>query len=270
VGTDPGLIRINLGEQIETLRFAYANDIYYAGGSGYYATGTALLGKTSRMVFCTNAKSSATEDRGFNAIESASTLVSSGYVQTGNIRFATVEDKVFKTIHTNIDNTNGGLIVESISKTGQSYVIARFGAGDIVQDASVTYPQGKQEYMAYRFTIDNTGAGGTSKGTVFSGYQLKALPAIARQRFIQFPVFCYDQEKDKFGNEVGYEGRAFTRMQALEATESAGDTIRVQDFRTGETVLGIIEELNFVNLTPAGQRFSGYGGVLIITIRTVS
>jgi hypothetical protein len=270
VGTDPGLIRINLGEQIETLRFAYANDIYYVGGSGYYATGTALLGKTSRMVFCTNAKSSATEDRGFNAIESASTLVSSGYVQTGNIRFATVEDKVFKTIHTNIDNTNGGLKVESISKTGQSYVIARFSAGDIVQDASVTYPQGKQEYMAYRFTIDNTGAGGTSKGTVFSGYQLKALPAIARQRFIQFPVFCYDQEKDKFGNEVGYEGRAFARMQALEATESAGDTIRVQDFRTGETVLGIIEELNFVNLTPAGQRFSGYGGVLLITIRTVS
>lgn len=270
VGTDPGLIRINLGEQIEPLRFAYANDIYYTGGSGYYSTGVALFGKTARVAFTTNAKSSATADRGFNAIESASTLVSSGYVQTGNIRYGTVEDKVFKSIHTNVDNTNGGLIVESISKTGQAYVIARFGAADIIQDASITYPQGKQEYMAYRFTLDNTGAGGTSKGTIFSGYQLKALPAIARQRFIQYPVFCYDQEKDKFGNEVGYEGRAFARIQALETTESAGDTIRIQDFRTNETYLGIVEELNFVNLTPAGQRFSGYGGVLIITIRTVS
>ena len=270
VGSNPGTIRINLGEEIETLRFAYANDIYNNTITGYVSTSLAMIGNTNRLAFCTNALSAATADRGKISLENTAVLMSSGYIQTGHIRFATLEDKVFKTIHSNIDNTNGGLIVESISKTGQAYTIARFGAGDLIQDVAVNYPQGKQEYMSFRFTLDNTGNAGTSYGTVFSGYQLKALPAIARQRFIQYPVFCYDQEKDKFGNEIGYEGRAFQRLQVLEDIESAGDTIRVQDFRTGEAYIGVIEELNFVNQTPAGQRFSGYGGILLITIRTVS
>ncbi len=34
-------------------------------------------------------------------------------------------------------------------------------------------------------------------------------------------------------------------------------TVRVQDFRTGESYLGLIEELDFINKTPSGPRFSG-------------
>jgi hypothetical protein len=48
-----------------------------------------------------------------------------------------------------------------------------------------------------------------------------------------------------------------------------GDTIRVQDFRTGESYLGIIEEMDFINKTPEDKRFSGFGGTLLVTIRTV-
>jgi hypothetical protein len=59
-------------------------------------------------------------------------------------------------------------------------------------------------------------------------------------------------------------------MSALEQVENVGDTVRVQDFRTGESYLGLIEELDFINKTPSGPRFSGYGGTLVVTIRSIS
>jgi len=104
---------------------------------------------------------------------------------------------------------------------------------------------------------------------LFTGYQLKSLPAVPRQRLIQYPLFCYDHESDKFGVEVGYEGSAWDRMQQLEATENAGDTIRIEDFRTGESFIGLIEEMDFINRTPQDKRFTGFGGTLVVTIRSV-
>ena len=106
-------------------------------------------------------------------------------------------------------------------------------------------------------------------GPLFTGYQIKALPAIPRQRLIQYPVMCYDHEMDKFNNEVGYEGSAYARMAQLESVENLGDTIRVEDFRTGESFIGLIEEMDFINKTPTDKRFTGFGGLLLVTIRSV-
>jgi hypothetical protein len=58
-------------------------------------------------------------------------------------------------------------------------------------------------------------------------------------------------------------------MSQLENIENVGDTVRVEDFRTGESYLGLIEELDFVNKTPTDKRFSGFGGTLLITIRKI-
>jgi hypothetical protein len=80
---------------------------------------------------------------------------------------------------------------------------------------------------------------------------------------------CFDHESDHFGVEVGYEGSAYQRMSQLESIENVGDTIRVEDFRTGESYIGLIEEMDFRNATPSDKRFSGYGGTLLVTIRTV-
>ena len=51
----PGVIRIDLGNEIETLRFAYANDLYVSGTSGYSTTTCAFAGTTDRLVFATTA-----------------------------------------------------------------------------------------------------------------------------------------------------------------------------------------------------------------------
>jgi hypothetical protein len=115
----------------------------------------------------------------------------------------------------------------------------------------------------------NRSASDSSLGPLFTGYQLKSLIAVPRQRLIQYPLFCYDHESDKFGVEIGYEGSAYDRMTQLEAVENVGDTVLVQDFRTDESFVGIIEELDFINKTPTDRRFSGYGGMLMVTVRTV-
>jgi len=76
--------------------------------------------------------------------------------------------------------------------------------------------------------------------------------------------------RGKFNNEVGSEGSAYTRMSQIEAIENVGDTIRIDDFRTGESYIGLIEEMDFINRTPPDKRFTGFGGVLLVTIRSVS
>jgi hypothetical protein len=55
----------------------------------------------------------------------------------------------------------------------------------------------------------------------------------------------------------------------IETLENQGNTVRVEDFRTGEVYIGLIEEMDFVNKTPTDKRFSGFGGILLVTVRTV-
>ncbi len=60
-----------------------------------------------------------------------------------------------------------------------------------------------------------------------------------------------------------------SEIEKARSIENAGDTIKVEDFRTGESYIGLIEEMDFRNATPSDKRFTGYGGTLLVTIRTV-
>ena len=86
---------------------------------------------------------------------------------------------------------------------------------------------------------------------------------------IQFPVWCFDVETDRYGVQTGYENRAWERIQIIENIEAEGDIVNVQDFTTGERVQAIIERVNFVRKTPPSGKFDGFGGLLSITVRTV-
>ena len=263
----PGTTRIDLGTQLGQLIFPYAWDTYYSAGSGRKTTACAFINGTDRLAFTTNY---ATTD-GRVYIETATTtgrLVETGYLQTGFIRYNTLEPKLFKLVLPRFISTNGGLEIRSIDSTDTEYLIGNYAQGDDIGETGIPYPNSSQEYLGFKFTISRSSTDNT-KGPLFNGYQIKSLPAIPRQRLIQYPVFCYDHESDKFGVEVGYEGSAWDRMQQLEAVENVGDTIRVQDFRTGESYIGLIEEMDFINRTPTDKRFSGFGGVLIVTIRSV-
>ena len=265
VDGDAGVIRIDLGQPTGSLVFAYAFDLYDPDDAvNSYTTASAFMGETNRLAFC-NAGNGVD---GKVYIESASTLMASGYLQTGYVRYNTLELKIFKLLQPRVDTTNGGISVFSVDSEGAEVSLGTFSQGTSVGEININYPQAAQEYLGFKFNFSRSTTN-SALGPLFTGYQIKALPAIPRQRLIQYPLFCFDHESDKFGNEVGYEGSAYNRLTSLEAVENVGDTIQVQDFRTGEAYLGLIEEMDFNNKTPEDKRFSGYGGYLTVTIRTV-
>jgi hypothetical protein len=260
-GTESGLIRIDLSQPAvpNSLVFAYAWDVY-ASGETANPVSTDFLGNTDRVVF-------AVPGDGI-WIESATSLVASGYLRTGYIRYNTLETKIYKLLQARIDTSNGGISLQSVDYADNFYNIGSFAQGSVVPEVTVSYPQAAQEYLGFKFTFTRSSTD-VLKGPLFTGYQLKSLPAVPRQRLIQYPLFCYDHESDNLGVETGYEGSAYERMSVLEGIENVGDTLRVEDFRTGESFIGLIEEMDFINKTPSDRRFSGYGGNLIVTIRTV-
>jgi hypothetical protein len=260
-----GVTRIDLGTEISQLIFAYVWDLYDPTDTlGHSTTTCSFMGETNRLAFCNAGNGT----DGTIYIQSDSVLMESGYLRTGFIRYNTLENKIFKLVQPRIDTLNGAFNMYSISAEGVEANIGTFAQGDAVPEVNVNYPIGANQYVAFKFEMFRD-ADDDTLGPLFTGYQVKALPAIPRQRLIQYPLMCYDHEMDKFNNEVGYEGSAYARMSQLEAVENNGDTIRVQDFRTGESYIGLIEELDFINKTPSDKRFSGYGGLLLVTIRSV-
>ncbi len=263
---DAGLIRIDLGQGIEgeQLRFAYANDLQFAQTAEHYTTGVAFLGTTNRLAFCTAYEVT----DGAIYLESATVLKSSGYVTTGGIRYGTLEPKNYKFIRARGDFSFGAMDIFSLDPSNNTFTIITYNAGVGSPEAATTSPQGPQEFLSYKFTLSRS-ASDTSKGPVFKGYQTKALPATERQRVIQFPVWCFDVETDRNNVKTGYEGRAWERIQNLEQIEKLGDIVNVQDFTTGERVQAVIERINFSRKTPPSGNFNGFGGLLVITVRTV-
>jgi hypothetical protein len=260
-----GVTRIDMGQPLGNLLFPYAWDLYNPADTlGHYTTASAFMGDTNRLAYCNAGNGS----DGTIYIESASTLMAEGTIRTGYVRYNTLELKIFKLMQARIDTTNGGLYIDSIDYADNFFRIGTFAQEASVPEININYPQASQEYLGFQFTLTRSSTD-SSKGPLFTGYQIKALPAIPRQRLIQYPLSCFDHESDHFGVEVGYEGSAYQRMSQLESIENIGDTIRVEDFRTGESYIGLIEELDFRNATPSDKRFSGYGGTLLVTIRTV-
>lgn len=265
VDGEPGTIRIDLGTEIEPLRFAYANDVYYGGVTGHVTTGCAFANGTDQLTFCTAYASSAS---GYMYIESDTTLIPSGYLTTGYIRYGTLEPKNFKRLLGRGDFTYGSMTLETVDKNNIEYDHISYDSAISPIEITTSNPATAQEYVAYKFILYRD-ATTTSAGPTFKGYQAKATIATPRQRVIRFPVYCFDVETDRFNTVIGYEGRAFEKIQRLEDVEENGDVLTWQDLSTGESRQAIIEQVTFTRMTPPDKRFDGFGGVLEITIRTV-
>ena len=265
VGSDAGVIRMDLSNELEPLRFAYANDLYMDGVTGRQTTGCAFANGTERLIFVTTKAGGV--DGGIY-IEDAATLRPSGYLTTGNIRFGTLEPKNFKRLLGRGDFTYGSMTLETVDANGTEYDHIAYDANVSPIEVTTNSPATAQEYVAYKFILYRD-ATTTSLGPIFKGYQAKATIATPRQRLIQFPVYCYDIEADRYNAEFGYSGRAVERIQRLEEIEESGDIVTFQDLSTGETFQVQIERQLFTRLTPPDREASNFGGIIEITVRTV-
>ena len=335
-----GVIRIDLGNDLGGLRFAYANDLWLDNSiTGYPTVSCAFAGETDRLVFVTAASRRGTitnkeltsdvatlttasshgltigdsiwvegVDTTFNGqytvtaattttfsytkaatnvtstavtsalavvnetgtinIESSATLMADGYIQTGYIRYNTLEPKNFKRLIGRGDFTYGSMTLETVDANGTEYDLVTYDSTVSPVEVTTSQPSGSQEYIGYKFILYRD-ATTNSLGPIFKGYQAKATIATPRQRVIKFPVFCYDVETDKYNVMVGYDGRAKDRIAQLENIEANGDVVTWQDLQTGESRQVVIEQVTFTRQTPPDRGFSGYGGILDIIIRTV-
>jgi hypothetical protein len=205
---------------------------------------------------------------GYSYIQHATNKIPTGYLTTGFIRYNTLEPKNFKRVIGRGDFTKGSLTLEIVDKNNTEYDLITYDSSVPSTEVTTNVPAGAQEYVAYKFLFarDATDA---SQGPIFKGYQAKATIATPRQRVLRFPVFNFDTETDRYNVQTGYEGRAQDRLLSLESVEEDGDVLTWQDFTTGESRQVVIEEISFTRETPPDKRFSGFGGIITMTIRTV-
>ena len=264
IGTSPGLYRVDLGAEIESLRFAYAKDTYLSGATGY-ATSVDFVGNTNQIAFTTSGSNGI-------AIQSTTTLATTGSITTGKIRFSTLEPKNYKRLIARGTFTSGDFTLSSLatetSGNETQYDHITYNIGVDAVEVTTSQPEIAQEFLAYKFTLSRDTTD-TTTGPTFKGYQAKATIASPRNRVIRFPVYCFDIETDRFNTVVGFEGRAFERIQLLEEIEKTGDVLTWQDLTTGESRQAVIEQVTFTRMTPPDKRFDGFGGIIEITVRTV-
>ncbi len=261
---DGGLTRIDLGNELEPLRFAYANDLQISQTSEHYTTAVAFIGTTSRLAFSTAYNTT----NGAIYFESATELVPTGYITTGNIRYGTLEPKNFKRLLARGNYRYGSMTLETVDSEGNEYDHISYDASVHPVEVTTSNPATAQEYVAYKFIMYRDGTD-PSKGPTFKGYQAKATIATPRQRLISHYVYCFDEETDKNNSRTGYSGRAYDRILALETIEENGDVVTWQDLNTGDSRQVQIEGINLINTTPPDKNSTGFGGILEIVVRTV-
>lgn len=252
-----GLVKLDLSKEIGPNLVAYATHLRVPTTND--VTDVAVFGRSNNIVIGVKGKGS--------YVQSA-TLCASGYIQTGYIRYLTLEDKHFKLIKVRAQAPiTGNIGLSAIATNGTITPIITINDNfDITQDITTGVSQ-PVESLAFRFTLYPSTT--PTIASTFNGYQLKALPAVRRARMYSVPVLNFDFEGDRYNMVTGYEGRAIARLQALENMEAVGDVIVYQDFTSGETIQGVIDSLQFVRTTPPERRFTGFGGVIYATIRSI-
>ena len=270
---ESGTYRLNLAQPL-TLA-GYASPIstgMYAKASDIYAEGT--TGDVPALtIFDNDRVAFAIKGSGIWFESSSGELVPTGYWRTGRIRYSTLENKAFKRLRVRTpDALDGTIDILKVIEDGTDEAFVTISEGtnrnydydlaSIFPDVSV---DASFKFLMSRNSTDNT------KGPVIYGVGVKALPTPTRARVIQVPLFCYDKETDKLGMMVGYEGYAHARLSQLEIMEATGKTVMFQDFNAdGEPTEVIIEQVAFTRSTPSARNFKGYGGIIMVTARTVA
>ena len=260
--TNAILIRIDLTQSFNDGTFAYAYDLEYQTNlQPSSSEATEVYNLNNRLVMVV-------EEDGIGElqVEHSSLKRSSGWLQTGKIRYGTIEPKFFRYINLQCTTGQGDNIqVYTIDKSGLETSLAVLSEGLSNQDILISTPSTKQEFMAFKFVFNN--ATDDQDLPIMEAYQIKATPASRRQRLYQYPLSCFDHEMDKFNSLFGYSGRAMEFIQRMEAIEETGKFVNVTDYRTGEQYQGVIEEVRFKNESSPDKDNSGFGGLLLVTVR---
>jgi hypothetical protein len=204
----------------------------------------------------------------------ATNLCSSGYVQTGRIRFRTDEFKTYHFIDCTAEPLNGSIVLDALNDADSlANVLTWSDQGKALPSAQFPATFGVQRFVSLKLTLGRSGTDST-KGPKILGVRVRALPAARPQRIYTLPLLCYDQEQWSTGQFEGYNGFARDRYLSVRAAEDAGGIVLLVDynFPTPAAELCRIEGIKFVQLQQpdSNQVDGGLGGILVVTLRTLT
>jgi hypothetical protein len=248
-----GVVRLDLSQQVAENRYAWSYDVQT------HANGTA-----SSIAFVDDRLVVGLDSWG-HYLQNATEYEERGWVTSGKIRYGTSEDKSFRLARVRAQTNSGTVTLYAISESGERNVLALTDATNRRDDIDISGSIAPQEYAQFRLQLEpSVGRLGTP---VVEALSIKALPAVRRQRLIQFPLMCFDRESDRWNTQHGYEGAAAERLAALEQMEETQTVVVVQDFTNGESFTGSIEKVQFSRETSPQRRKQNFGGVLLVTVR---
>ena len=260
IGGASGTYRIYLGALLDDGSYPYATDVIAAGTTG--AVDSIAFFPTSAQLFFSVYGSG-------TWLQHATQLVSEGTLTTATVNWGTLEKKAWKRVRVETGTLAGNIEVYADAIEGRTQIttLTTSNAYNTDFDLSSAYPttqvNGQLAFTLYR------NATTLSTGAILKGYAIKAIPSPTRSRLIQLPLMCYDFESDRRNARYGTLGGAKYRLNALESIESAGSTVLVQDFTSGENFDAVIEEISFSRTTPPSANNENFGGIITITMRTV-
>lgn len=263
-----GLYRIDLGnvnqeQTTRAVRYAYARDVYATGESNPIVSVT-MFGASDRKFFSVQSDSI--------HLESATVLLPEGFLETGRIRYNTEEPKLYKFVSLRTPMPlEGEVQFDLLTQQGVDIPYITYGPSlsPASKDVGTPQPTGPQNWIALKFTL-RRGAIDTTIGGVLNGWQVKALPGSIRQRLITHTFLLFDEETDKGGQQVGFDGYARERFENFKSVARAGDVVSFQELADDLSTLVVIDDWRFTQTAPPGPNGAALGGYLTVVMRTVA
>lgn len=256
-----GCVRIDLSEEIPgpqgqtgTLRYAWSYDVATTG----QVSSIAFLGVSDRVVL-------GTVGAGVK-ISSTTAHVSSGYLTSGKIRFATNESKQFALLRLRGNFPEDSTVAVSTIDSGGSEISA-YSVNSTWSEADLILPGSDrlQAYIAIKLTLRTATTG---ESPIVDGVSVKATPAPRVQRIIRLPLKLHDFEQDRNRVKYGFTGAAVHRLQVLEQLEQGRRVISFTDNTADESFSVQIRSVQMVRDTPPsrGAFTKNFGGIVTVDI----
>lgn len=252
-----GCVRIDLSQEIETLRYAWAYDAQ-----------THITGKVLSVAFLGNSESACIAVEGSGLwVQSLTAYEQRGYFTTAKIRYATTIPKVFA--FTQLRSTLGsdsGISLSTIDiADGDETFAFRFGPS-YNDDNDVQLPTINSARYALDLKITLEASTDQTVSPALTSVAVKALPQPKIQREVVWWVACFDREEDRQGNKVGTTGSAWARYSRLEGIQDTRTAVFARDFRTGEGFLAWVDGVDLVQTKPPAKNETNWGGYVKITL----
>jgi len=250
------VIRVNLAEAVDgQLRFPYAYDVEVPAGKTI--TSLAFDGVSDRVVVGVNGTGT--------YAASKTQYVSSGWLESGEIRYGTTAPKAFRTVDTvtTTPGTSSVSVSAGVDDTTLDLVTLASGKSGLgVSLGSLPVPLAQARY---RLTLN----GGTDTPVV-DAVAVKAVPVPKKSRLVQYPLLVVDRGRDPRSVAFGHRGYASELLEALEALENSQAIVTVNDRSRPEQYEAVIERVEFTRVEPTARSGEqNFGGVAKVTVRTL-